>query len=557
MSSKTTPGAFRFVRAYLPERRAFIGLLALTLLATVLELSVPLVARDLIDQLTVGSHDLVVTSFLALLVILAALAEYLASVQASRMGLDTVKGLRFRLIGHLVRVQTISLHQHHSSELAARVMADSEELNQVFSTDLAALVGGVLSFVAVLGVLLWLDWRLTLVILGCLLGGAILITPIALSMSGLNKLILQSYADLTRQCSEWFRHHELVKVYGADHQVDAQARQSIQQYRNLALREARGLSLIGPISNLALMASLIILIATSTYWIADGSMTMGTFTAFLLYLFGLAFPLISMGMFFANYQKACGAAARLQTLLDLPLESPLKTAAEHNISALQVQGADLSLDGHRILRQLQLPRMHKGLVIISGPSGSGKTSLFRVLLGLYALDKGEVRVNDIPLQAEQLASLRGRMAWVEQEPALFQATVRENLCLGQQGIASELVYLALIEAGLEPWLTRIGGNLELPLTEQNHQLSGGEKQRFALARALVRPFDVLLLDEPTSALDKANAQQLMNKLREIAKHKLVLMISHDKSLFYLADQVLEMENGQLAENAAVVRAAAV
>ncbi|WP_188691045.1 ABC transporter ATP-binding protein [Bowmanella pacifica] len=534
-----------FSRPYLPSKRAFSGLMALTLLATLFELGIPLIARELIDRLSIGRIDQLVMTILAIAVIVAAVAEYFAAVHASKMGLSTVQRLRFRLIGHLVNVQTIKLHDQHSSELAAQVMTDTDELKDIFSSDLAALIGGVLSFVAVIALLLWMKWRLTLVLLGCLLIGALLITPIALSMSSLNKQILQQHAELTRQCTEWFRHHELVKVYGATPQVEEQAQAALDRYYQLALREARALALIGPISNMMLMTSMIALIATSAYWIAEGTLSMGTFTAFLLYLFGLTFPLIGMGMFFANYQKANGAAERLHALANLPTENVQPGSAASRIRTLRVEEAGLQLGEQQILQNLTLPDMQRGLVLVSGASGSGKTSLLRTLLGLYPLTHGQIYINNQPLSLTQLGSWRHRMAWVEQEPALFQATVRDNLCLGKTQVDDAEVIQVLHKVGLAAWLERIGGNLDMLITEQNHQLSGGEKQRFALARALVRPFDMLLLDEPTSALDTKNAQQMMSTLTDLAQDKLVLMISHDHSLFSHADQIVQLENDKL------------
>lgn len=187
-------------------------------------------------------------------------------------------------------------------------------------------------------------------------------------------------------------------------------------------------------------------------------------------------------------------------------------------------------------------RWRQGLYFIKGGNGEGKSTLIKLLTGIYVVSSGEITINGIPVQEYRLASLREKIVVVPQENILFQGSIRSNLTCGKD-MACERVEEACRKTGIHEEILRMPAGYETALTENGGVLSGGQKQRLCLARVLLRDGDVYIFDEPTSALDKANRDHFAGLLTELAKEKIVVVITHEKELLDTAEQVAEIGTG--------------
>jgi ATP-binding cassette subfamily B protein AbcA/BmrA len=544
-TEKNTAALWSLLKPALPANSSFIILVTLTLLVTCLELILPLYSRHLVDSLGYSSIDPLVIINLVVLVIFTAVLQGVMMWFGGRIGQQTNFNLRHALIGHLLKLDQRTMDKQHSAELSARVINDSKEIKTIVAQDLIGLINGSVSLLAVTLALFWLDWRLTLVILSCILVGFLLITPIALMMQGISQKLQASEAQLIKQNTEWLRNSKMIKANNASEQLHGASEPLLRQSYTQGMRETCVQALIGPISNLILMVSLVSILAFSAFWIADGSLTLGTVTAVILYLFGLTFPLISMGMFFSNLNKAAGAATRLSEITAMPTEHMGSDHAIDKVETMQLVNLHFHAHEKVILKGISQQLNGCGISMLVGGSGGGKTTLLQHWLGFYQESFSNMQLNGKSYHHYDIRSIRARFAWVDQEPGLINASVRTNLRLGlDQAIPDEALMATLNEVGLSPWLNLIDSNLDLIINEQQHQFSGGEKQRFALARALLRPSDVLLLDEPTSALDATSEAKLMKLIRTIAKQKRVIMITHKTDLITAGDDVWQIQNGQ-------------
>lgn len=483
------------------------------------------------------------------IVLSTAILEAILGWYGGKIGHSISLRLRYSLIGRLLHSQSQSLDLEHSAELSARVINDSKVVKSVLAEDLIGLLSGLISLVAVMAIMFVLDWRLTLVLVSCVLIGFILITPIALMMNKIGQAQQSAEANLLKYITEWLRYGKLIKSHNGENQLHQQSKKLLDVSFIQEMRATKVMSLIGPIANLVLMISMIAILAFSAFWLKQGTLTLGTITAFLLYLFGLIFPLMSMAMFFSNLNKAAGAASRL-TEIEKFDEEP--TGTDHivtNVSSLSVRGLNVSRNGKAILKEINYEFKGAGLSVLLGKSGSGKSTFLSQFLGFFPDTFEHVFINDKPLSAYNLLSVRQAIAWVDQEPKLLHASVYENLTLGlNTGVTDENIINVLNSVGLNPWFERIDRDLNLVVSEQAHQFSGGEKQRFAIARAMLRQSKVLLLDEPTSALDDVNKKELMLLLRRLATNMRIVIISHHLDLIEPTDDVIEMVAGEIVEH---------
>lgn len=215
---------------------------------------------------------------------------------------------------------------------------------------------------------------------------------------------------------------------------------------------------------------------------------------------------------------------------------------------IEFDHVSLCLNDHVILDDVQLRLPNKGFVALSGPSGAGKTSLVDALCGLVPTTGGEIRVDGVPLADLNLASWRRLIGYVPQEMTLFHETVRNNLTLGESRHSDADIAEALRQAGLDEFIATLPEGLETVMGERGARFSGGQRQRLAIARALVRKPHLLIMDEVTTSLDPATEQAICLSLREIARNALVLVISHQPAVVAAAERVIHLERGKIMEN---------
>ena len=577
--SSAQPGLMSLLKPHRPSQKQFALMALLVLVATGLELFIPLFSKYMIDTISTTGVDYTLVATLVIIVLAAAIAEGLLAWYGSYLGEKTNFRLRFSVFRHLLHSRQTDLNQEHSAELSARVVNDSMAVKSILAEDLIGFVTGLVSIVSVVAIMFYLDWRLTLVLVSCILIGVLLITPLAVSMRGIGMAMQEAEAQLIANVTEWLRSSTTIKVHNASDEVLENGKTLLDNAYFHAMRQARVMALIGPISNLILMVSMIAILASSAVWLAEGSLTLGTVTAFMIYLFGLAFPIMAIGMFLSNLHRASGAATRLNELLQLRIEQLETGEPLQSIDELEVSNLHYKVDEKSILKDINWTFKPNKLTVLSGESGSGKSSLIQQLVGLYSDTFESILINGKPLSSVSLSSLRHHVAWLEQSPSLFLGSVRDNLTLGLEtekcettdklklneetgsdgnSVASisgtftdsvkvddETLKQALIRVGLGKWLEKNDFNLDMQINENTQQFSGGEKQRFALARAIIRKPQVLILDEPTSALDKQTEAELMGYIRELTNEMRVIMVTHNKSLIQVEDDVIELEEGSI------------
>ncbi|MCG7532097.1 ABC transporter ATP-binding protein/permease [Psychrobium sp. MM17-31] len=532
-----------------PTNRSFAGLTLLVLITTALELVLPLYSSHLVDSIGVQGVSTSLIVGLIVIVLAGAVCEAILSWYGGRLGHRISYKLRFSLIGRLLNSQTSQMDNEHSAELSARVVNDSFEVKSVLAEDLIGLLSGTISLFAVISIMFVLDWRLTLVLVGCVVTGFILITPIALMMNNVGKSMQAAEANLLKYLTEWLRYARLIKAHNANEQLHQKSKGLLDECYKHEMKATFIESLIGPIANLVLMISMIAILGFSAHWMAQGTMTLGTVTAFLLYLFGLAFPLMSMAMFFTNLNRAIGTSSRLSEIDSLKQEAVSGEQALTKVESVAFNELSFSRGEQQILNKVSHQFNGAGLSVVIGESGSGKSTLLNQLLGFYPETHSQIAINQQPLASYNLKQLRQAIAWVDQEPKLLHATIRENLTLGlDEDLSQESLFNTLRQVGLDDWLTRINHDLDAVVSEQANQFSGGEKQRFAIARAMLRQAKIILLDEPTSALDKQKKSALMSLIRELATDRRIIMICHDLELIDNDDEVIEIADGKIASS---------
>ncbi|MET3998895.1 thiol reductant ABC exporter subunit CydD [Marinobacterium sp. MBR-109] len=284
------------------------------------------------------------------------------------------------------------------------------------------------------------------------------------------------------------------------------------------------------------------------YWDAPVNLYQGLFILLLAPEFYL--PLRELGTHYHARQEAVAAADKLRELLDA---TPRAIAAEgagldSSVHQISLVNAALTYPGRQapVFSGVNLTLQRGRIVALSGPSGAGKSSLLQVLLGFRQLSEGQVMVNRTSLQTIGSYAWLEQVAWVSQHTTLFPGSLRDNLLLAAPGASEHALYQALEQANALEFVQRLPDGLDTTVGEQGSGLSGGQIQRLALARAFLKDAPVLLLDEPTANLDRDSEQLVLESLQQLCAGRLVLMLTHRRSSMLQADEVWQLENGQLS-----------
>jgi ATP-binding cassette subfamily B protein len=366
------------------------------------------------------------------------------------------------------------------------------------------------------------------------------------------KQIVAETGALAGTTTESLRNIELVKSLGLIGQEIRRIRSNTLKILGLELMKVKKVRTLGFVqgTTVNLMRNLLLLFLS--WMVFTSRITPGMYIQFLFYTFFIFNPLQELGTFIQVWREAQVSLGRYRELLETPVEPEPKHPQV--LGAIEkIEFKDVTFR-HRSSSRLALDQINitlkKGETIaVVGPSGSGKSTLVKLLVGLYKPETGHLFYNDIPSEEIRLSELRLKLGVVSQESQLFSGTLRENLQFVNPGATDEQMQTALRKSAAHSLLNRCENGLDTTIGEGGIKVSGGEKQRISIARALLRNPDLMVFDEATSALDSLTEKEITQTIREIShqKDRINVMIAHRLSTIMHADCIYVLEKGMVTE----------
>ena len=307
-------------------------------------------------------------------------------------------------------------------------------------------------------------------------------------------------------------------------------------------------ALLNPITLLVVNGGLIVLLLTGAIRVENGGLTKGELFALTNYLSQILVELVKFANTIISLNKALACASRVEVILDSPTGMEIRESTASNSSeyAIELRDAELTYVGNAepSLSGINLCVEHGKTVGIIGSTGSGKTSLINLIARFYDATNGSVLIDGKDVRRMDPTKLHERIAIVPQKSVLFQGTVRSNLLWGNENASDDELWAALDAAQAKEFVAAKEGGLDAPVEVGGRNFSGGQKQRLAIARALVRGADILILDDASSALDYATDAALRRAIRALPNHPAVLIVSQRTASIRHADQILVLEDGE-------------
>ncbi|MGL5866479.1 MAG: ABC transporter ATP-binding protein [Dermatophilaceae bacterium] len=570
------PGTTRRVVGYaLPFRRQIAAFLALVVVDASLVVATPLLLKALVDD-GVIPQDRGVVIRLALLVALIAVASALLTLVqrwfSARIGEGLIYDLRTQVFAHVLRQPVAFFTRAQTGALVSRLGSDVIGAQQAFTSVLSSVVSNAVSLVLIVGAMLLLSWPLTL--------GALALVPVFLlparamgkRLAALTHQQMSLNADVSTRMNERFNVAGalLVKLFGRPATEDAEYAERAAQVRDIGVRIAMNRSVF--FVGLTLVASLATAMVYGVGGVlaADRTLTVGTLLALAALLARLYGPLTAISNVRVDIMTALVSFERVFEVLDLePLVAeapdagpvpggPVRVDVEHvsftypsadevSLASLESVATGDRRGGDPVLRDVSFSVEPGTLVALVGPSGAGKTTITGLVARLYDPTSGVVRVNGADLQTVSLESLRDAVGVVTQEAHLFHDTIRANLRYARPDATESEMADALRAAQVWPLVESLPSGLDTVVGDRGHRLSGGEKQRLAIARLLLKGPGLIVLDEATAHLDSESEQALQAALDNALRDRTALVIAHRLSTVRHADEILVVDEGRIVE----------
>ncbi|WP_051707937.1 MULTISPECIES: ABC transporter ATP-binding protein [unclassified Streptomyces] len=485
--------------------------------------------------------------------VLGALVGYLGNSLAVWTAERFVLRLRAKVFRHVQSLPPDFFQRHRRGDLVERLTGDVEAIEQMVVSGVVGAVSAAFSALFYATAAFWLRWDLAL--------ATFLLAPLFLlaarRFSGRIKRASQDEraADgaLTSVVEESLGNIVLTQAYNRRRAEESRLEKEARAWLRASVRGARASERYEQVVEVVETVCVLAVIGLGAWEIAQGRMTLGQLLAFAAFLGYLYPPVRDLGQLGLTLTAATAGARRLGELLDA---EPAVTDPAEPVPAWPVRGwvgfhgvsfRYPGAEGREALREVSLTVGPGELVLVTGASGAGKSTLSKLLTRFYDPTEGAVCLDGVPLDAVPLEFLRQNVTLLPQETLVLRGTIRENIAAGRPGATEAEIVRAARDAAAHDFVAALPDGYDTVIAPGTAALSGGQLQRVALARAMLRRAPVLVLDEPTVGLDARAVREVMEPLRRLAAGRTTLLISHDLALAPLADRVVVVDGGCVAE----------
>ncbi|MCA1296273.1 ABC transporter ATP-binding protein/permease [Paenibacillus sp. alder61] len=539
---------YRLMRETKPSVGLMILAIFLSVVSTLVGLVIPMFTKNLVDGFSLAALDR--NQILALAGAFAAqtVASGTGIFLLNYIGQKMVASLRDRLWKKLLRLPVAYFDNNRTGESVSRMTNDTGVIKTLISEHVASFFSGIISVIGSIAVLLYLNWKMTLIMFIVIPLAALVLYPLGRKMYKISLGMQDETATFTATLSQVISEIRLVKSSNAEEREYDTGRKGILNLLKFGVQEGLVMAWISPLMSVVLMMLLVVVIGYGGMQVSSGALTAGELVAFILYLIQIVMPMTQLSTFFTQLQKAKGATERIIETLDADEES-FHSGKPVSTTQLPVQVDRLTF-GYKpdepVLKEVSF-RMDPGTVTaVVGPSGSGKTTLFSMLERFYLPQAGEIRLGDEPIGAFSLKSWRGVIGYVSQDSPMIAGTIRENLCYGvEREVSDHELAEAAKMAYADGFIAELPQGYDTDVGERGVKLSGGQRQRLAIARALLRDPKILMLDEATSSLDSRSEHVVQQALNNLMAGRTTIVIAHRLSTVVRANQIIFIDKGRV------------
>lgn len=552
MSSKQL--YLRLLRYILPYWRVFVISIFSTIAVAATEPALPALLKPMLDGSFV-SRDQTLTKLVPLLLVglflLRGTFTFISNYTVNWVSTRLVMDLRNLMFHKLITLPTPYYDNASSGAVIANVAFNVTQVTSAGTNVITVLVRDSFTILGLLGWMLYINWKLTLIAL--VMGPLIALTVRLFSgrLRAMSRSLQHSMGDITHVLDEALDGHKVVKIFGGQDYEARRFHEAANRNRLFSMKYTIAAGANVPLVQLLAAIALALIVYIATLQSSTNQTTVGGFVSFITAMLMLLAPIKRLTGVSESLQKGLAAAEIVFDLLDRESEPDNGTQEiAQPKGALELRNISLRYDENTawVLKDISLSIAPGETVALVGQSGSGKTSLVNLIPRFYHPTSGQILLDGCDIESIRLANLRDNIAFVSQDVVLFNDTIAANIAYGRQIRATEAEIVAAAEAAhAMEFIREMPEGLQTWVGENGVKLSGGQRQRIAIARAILKNAPILILDEATSALDTHSERHVQAALEALMQNRTTLVIAHRLSTIENADRIVVMQKGQVAE----------
>ncbi len=537
-----------------PRKNYLLGGLFLIIISRLSGLVLPYASKLLMDEV-IPEGDLEMLKWLIIAVVIAIVVQSVTSFALTQIlsveAQNLIAKLRAKVQRHIIQLPIRFFDNTKTGELVSRIMSDVEGVRNLVGTGLAQMVGGIITAIICLVLLILISPMMTLYVL----------VPVAIfgliSLKAFGKIrpIFRERgvinAQVTGRLTETLGGIRVIKGFNAEAQEIKTFEDGVNRLFLNVKQSLTTTSMVTSSATLLLGLASVGIMGLGGYMIMNDELTFGDFLAFTLYLGFMIAPILQMSNIGSQLTEAFAGLDRTEEIMNLPLEDD---GTKRNLRIPNIKG-DIVFDnvafayeeGKEVVKEISFEAPAGSVTALVGTSGSGKTTIAGLAASFLNPDSGIITVDGHDLQQISLESFRSQLGVVLQDDFLFEGTIKENILFPRPDATEEQLQQAVHAAHVQEFTNRFEDGLDTLIGERGVKLSGGQRQRIAIARAVLANPRILILDEATSNLDTESETLIQASLKELMKGRTTFVIAHRLSTIRQADQILVIEQGNIVE----------
>lgn len=542
----------RIALYFVKEKKLFAGMLAVVLSGTLCGILAPSLQSGAVDIIAgekqgILSHTLTLMLSVYLLYSICGLLQGLCS---ARLGQNVVRQMREELFGKIVELPVRYLDTHSHGDVMSRMTNDIENISTTVSQSLPSLFSGVLTVIGTMAVMLWYCWQLALLSFVTVLLTFLATKFLSGKVRRFSRKRQQLLGQLNGTVEEMVAGYRTVVAYNHQDITAADFCATADSLTKAGIKTDVFSGVMGPVMNCIGNIGFVIIAVFGGYFSMNGLISVGVISAFIVYAKQFSRPINEIAQIYGQLQTAVAGAERVFAVLDEETEDKSGVTLETGEkAAVTFQNVCFSYEAETpVIRNFTLTVPNGRKVALVGATGSGKTTIVNLLMRFYDIESGEIRINGQDISDVSRESLRRNIAIVLQDTVLFSDTVRNNLKYGNDSAAEEQLTAAVEMSQCRDIIGLLPQGYDTVLTESGANISQGQRQLLAIARAFVADPKILILDEATFNVDTRTEKAIQDAMHSIMQGRTSIVIAHRLSTIRDSDLIVVMESGEIAES---------
>lgn len=540
---------------FISEWCRYVGAIFLLMVIAVLQVIPPKIVGIIVDG--VDSHSLSfqqIMGWIGIMVLIALavyLLRYIWRLWLFGASYQLAVKLRMQIYRQLSLQSSAFYQRYRTGDLIARTTNDVDKVVFAAGEGVLTLVDSMVMGLAVLVMMsIQLSWQLTLISLLPMPLMAILIKRYGDKLHHRFKSAQALFSSLNNQAQESLSSIRMIKSFGLEQQHASRFETVAKETGRQNMRVAKVDALFDPTIFMAIGFANLLAVAGGSYFVLNGTMTLGELTSFVMYLGQMIWPMLALAWMFNIVERGSAAYSRINALLNeqpAMVDGQLSLMHQKGTLAVDIKAFHYPKQQVDVLKNIHFTLSPGDMLGICGMTGAGKSTLLALIQRLYDVSEGDIRFQSVPLYQLKLDEWRGRLAVVNQTPFLFSDTIAGNIALGRPDATKEEIEAVAKIANIHDDILNLPEGYLTQVGEKGVMLSGGQKQRISIARALLLDAEILLLDDALSAVDGQTEYQILQNLAQWRKEKTIIISAHRLSALVDATNILVLKQGEIIE----------